>query len=166
MTKTLILIRHSKTENRDSSLADFNRSLTDEGRSDSMKMGNFLLQSGIVPDLIVTSSAVRAYETSTILADVFKTDKENIIATRQLYYSTAKTILDQICGLNDTINCLMVVAHNPGISDLSRGLSSGKSSYMENTQVILIEFDIKNWFQIDGQKIISFRSLKPNEITL
>jgi phosphohistidine phosphatase len=164
MNKTLILVRHSKAENRNSSLNDFDRSLTEEGKSDTVKMGNFLLNAGIVPDFIITSSAVRAYETASIFADVFKTDTKNIKSTRNLYYCSAKTLLDQIYGLPETINCLLVVSHNPGISDLTRGLSAGKSFYMDNTQVTFLTYDIKHWYQVGEVKPARFESYTLREI--
>jgi phosphohistidine phosphatase len=164
MIKTLILVRHSKAENRDSSVNDFERSLTVEGKTDSMKLANFLLKAGIKPDFIVTSSAARAFETAIIFAEVLKTGEKNIMATRKLYYCSAKTVLDQIYGLPETINCLMVVAHNPGISDLTRGLSSGRAFFMENTQVIILEYNIEQWYQIDDIKPSKFENFTISDI--
>jgi phosphohistidine phosphatase len=164
MIKTLILVRHSKAQNRESSVNDFERSLTTEGKADSIKMANFLIKTGIKPDLIVTSSAERAFETAMLFADIFKTPEKDITATRKLYYCSAKTILDQIYGLPKTVDCIMIVAHNPGISDLNRGLSSGKSFFMDNTQVTILEYNMEYWYQIDEQKPVTFRSQRPLEI--
>jgi phosphohistidine phosphatase len=66
MIKTLILIRHSKAENRKHAAIDIDRPLTEEVKVDSYKMANFLLKSGIKPDLILSSSATRASQTSEI----------------------------------------------------------------------------------------------------
>lgn len=164
MIKTLILVRHSKAENRVSTVNDFKRQLTAEGKSDSGKMANFLLNAGIVPDLIVTSASTRAHETAMIFAEIFKTDRKNILSTRTLYYCSAKTILDQIYVLPESIGCVLVVAHNPGISDLNIGLSAGKFFYMENTQVTILQYEMDHWFQVDEQKPLTFRSMKPSEI--
>lgn len=164
MIRTLILVRHSKAENRHSSSKDFDRSLTDEGKSDSMKMGNFLLKSGIIPDFIITSPAIRTYQTASIFANIFKIDSNNISTPGILYYCSAKATLDQIYGLPETINNLLVVAHNPGISDLSRGLSEGRSSYMDNTQVIFLTYNIEHWHQVGEIKPSKFESFSLKEI--
>ncbi|MBA4321990.1 MAG: histidine phosphatase [Odoribacter sp.] len=164
MTKTLILVRHSKAESRDNSVNDFERSLTMEGKADSKKMATFLLVAGIKPDFIVTSSAVRALETATIFAEILTTPAEKLIPTRKLYYCSAKTILDQIYRLPETLDCILVVAHNPGISDLTRGLSSGRGFFMDNTQVTILEYNMEHWYQIDEQKPVTFISQKPLEI--
>jgi phosphohistidine phosphatase len=152
MIKRLILVRHSKAQNRESSLSDFERSLTDEGKADSKKMAEFLKNADIKPDLMITSSAARAFETTMIFDEVLKTGEKNILPVRKLYYCSAKTILDQIYCLPETIACILVVAHNPGISDLTRGLSSGKFFYMDNTQVTVLEFKMEHWYQIDEIK--------------
>ena len=165
MIKTLILVRHGKAENREKSINDFKRSLTSEGKADSIKMANYLLNAGISPQFIVTSSAARAIETARIFADVLKTDKKNLFPTKTLYYSSAKTILDQICRLPETLLSVMVVAHNPGISDLNRGLSAGESFYMDNSQVTILEYEAEQWNQIDELKPITYTTKKPPEIT-
>jgi phosphohistidine phosphatase len=164
MKKTLILVRHSKAENRDGSVNDFNRALTAEGKSDSLRMADHLKKKGISPDLIITSSSARAYETAMMFANTFSTSEKNIYSTRKLYYCSAKTILDQLFGLKETINCVMVVAHNPGISDLTRGLSQGISFFMDNTQVSFMELDIEHWYQIDEIKPARFESFSLKNI--
>jgi phosphohistidine phosphatase len=158
MGKTLVLIRHSKAENRDHSVSDIDRQLTEEGRKDSIKMANLLLKSGIKPDLILSSSATRASQTTQIFAKVLKTQAKNLNLSRRLYYCSAKTILDLLDGLQDNINCVMVVAHNPGISDLVRGLSSGRIFYMDNTQVIIMEYEIDQWYQVGDHKPVVFQN--------
>ena len=164
MSKVLILVRHSRPESRVSSFKDFERSLTNEGISDSDKMARFLLDSGIIPDFILTSAAKRAIETSRIFAKTLKIGEKNIKSTRDLYYSSANSILDQINGISDTVNCLMIVAHNPGISELSNGLSSGRAFYLENTQVSLLEYEIDSWSRIKDEKPLKFKSITLEDI--
>jgi phosphohistidine phosphatase len=164
MSKVLILVRHSRPESRVSSFKDFERSLTNEGISDSDKMARFLLDSGIIPDFILTSAAKRAIETSRIFAKTLKIVEKNIKSTRDLYYSSANSILDQINGLSDTVNCLMIIAHNPGISELSNRLSSGRAFYLENTQVSLLEYEIDSWSRIKDEKPLKFKSITLEDI--
>ena len=166
MSKTLILVRHSIAENRSNSVSDINRPLTKEGRADSQKMANLLSKSRIKPDLIFSSSAIRASQTTEIFSTVLSIETKNIILSRKFYYCSAKTILDHIIGLPENIKCVLVVAHNPGISDLVRGLSSGRTSYMDNTHVIILEYDIDHWYQVADHKPSTFKSYRPIEITI
>lgn len=158
MAKTLILVRHSKAENRNNSVGDINRPLTEEGRADSHKMANLLLKSGIKPDLILSSSAARASQTTEVFSKVLKTETKDINISRKFYYCPAKTILDHIVGLPENIKCVLVVAHNPGISDLVRGLSSGRTFYMDNTHVIILVYDIDHWYQVVEHKPMVFKN--------
>jgi phosphohistidine phosphatase len=158
MSKTLILVRHSKAEISDSSSDDFDRSLTTEGKSESLKMAIFLQHAGIVPDFILSSSAFRAYETAMTFAEIFKTAEKNVLSTRILYYASAKKILEQIYDLPERINSLLIVAHNPGISDLSRRLSAGRSFFMDNTQVTFLEYEIDRWKKIENIEPSDFKS--------
>jgi phosphohistidine phosphatase len=123
-------------------------------------MANFLQKAGVKPDLILTSSAPRAMETSSIFAEILNIPENNITSIRTLYYSSAKTILDQIYGIPESVECILVVAHNPGISDLTRGLSSGKAFFMDNTQVSVFEYKMQHWYQIDENKPVAFQSHK------
>jgi phosphohistidine phosphatase len=158
MRKTLILIRHSNAESRDQSSGDINRPLTEEGRADSYKMANLILRSGIKPDLILASLAARASQTAIIFAEVLRTEAGCIKISRKFYYCPAQTIADNVSGLPDNIKCVIVVAHNPGISELARILSSGRVLYMDNTHVIILEFDIDHWHQFADRKPILFQS--------
>jgi phosphohistidine phosphatase len=161
MIKILILARHSKAEDRDNKGNDIDRPLTDKGKTDTFKIANLLLKSGTKPDLIQSSNAIRAVQTTKIFSEVLKIHKKHLDFTRKLYYSSSKTILDFIYSLPDTCNCAMIVAHNPGISDLVRGLTSGKIFFMENTHTVILEFDIKHWHQVNDYKPSSIKSYHP-----
>lgn len=156
MFKTLILIRHSKAENRTPSVSDFDRPLTEEGRADSLKMANLLLKSGYKPDFILGSSAVRASQTAEIFSKVLNIKDTSLL--RSLYYCSAKNIVDHIVGLPDKLECVIVIGHNPGISDLVRGLSSGRAFYLDNTHVIILEYEIDKWHQVGDNKPVVFQN--------
>jgi phosphohistidine phosphatase len=156
MFKTLILIRHSKAENRNPSVSDIDRPLTEEGRADSFKMANLLLRSGFKPDFILGSSAIRASQTVEIFSKVLNI--KDISLSRKLYYCSAKIIMDHIVGLPDNLECVIVVGHNPGISDLIRGLSSGRAFYMDNTHIIILEYEIEQWHQVGNNKPVVFQN--------
>ena len=162
MTRTFILVRHSKAEDRNNLKNDTDRPLTAEGIADTFKMADTLLNSGIKPDTILASTAERAIHTARIFMEVLNIPESDLIVTGKLYYSSAKTILDQVFGLPDTVNCVMCVAHNPGISDLARSISAGRVFFMGNTQMVIARYDIDQWHQMRGQKPGSFSSYKPD----
>ena len=160
MTKTFLLVRHSKAEDRNNMTEDIDRPLSAEGIADSFKIADILLSSGIKPDMTLVSSARRTIHTARVFQKILNIDEKDLIISRNLYYSSSKTILNQIIDIAVTINCVMVVAHNPGISDLARRLSSGRVTFMENTQVVIFEYDIVQWNQLIDQKPVSIRSYR------
>lgn len=161
MIKTLILVRHSKAEERDNKGSDIDRPLTEKGKINTFKVANLLLNSGIKPDLMLSSTAIRAVQTTKIFSEVLKIHEKHLDFTGKLYYSSSKTILDFIYGLPDACDCVMMVAHNPGISDLVRGLTSGKIFFMENTHTVILEYNIEHWHQVDCFKPSSVQSYRP-----
>jgi phosphohistidine phosphatase len=158
MPKTLILVRHSKAEERGLKTADKDRKLTGKGIEDSSRMARFLFTRGINPDLILSSNAARARLTAEIFVKNLNLSEKNLKLSEKLYYSSAKTILDHIYVLNDKINTVLLVGHNPGISDLVKGLTSGRESFMENTQVVIFKYEIEEWHQLDEVNLIDFHS--------
>jgi phosphohistidine phosphatase len=162
MTKIFLLVRHSKAEDRNNITNDIDRPLSDEGIADSFQMATLLLNSGIIPDVILASSAARAIHTAHIFLQILNISEKKLIISENLYYSASKTILDQISDLPDTINCVMVVAHNPGISALVRSLSSGRANFMVNSQMAIMKFEIEKWHQLHEQKPVVFWTHKPD----
>src|ERR671929_1537335 len=61
--KTLLLMRHAKSNWDDASLRDFDRPLAERGRRDAPRMGRALMALDSAPDFIVSSPATRARET-------------------------------------------------------------------------------------------------------
>ncbi len=162
MSKTIILVRQGKAEDQSTRANDKERPLEPEGIADSIKMATILSSLGIKPGMILTSSADRAVHTARIFLKHLDINEKNLTITRNLYYSPAKGILDQIAGSPDEIGCIMVVAHNPGISELARNLTSGRVIYMGNTQMVIAEYELDNWNQLGEHKPVSFKSFRPD----
>jgi phosphohistidine phosphatase len=157
MAKTILLVRHSKPESR-TGLRDFDRGLNQQGISDSRKMAGFLKKSGLIPEILLTSSARRALETAGIFGEILEVDEKNIFSESKLYYSSPQTILEEITCQSDEISCVMVLAHNPGITELSRLLSHGEISFMTNTQVAVFFFETEKWSKTEELRPAGFKS--------
>lgn len=157
MPKTLVLVRHSKAEERSLKTGDINRSLTEKGLNDSIRMARFLLTRGLKPDLIISSSANRAAQTAEIFMQHMDISDKFLTLSGKLYYSSAKTILDYIYVTPDKANTVLIVGHNPGISELLKGLSAGRESFMENTQAAVFSYEIDHWHQLDEINLIDFQ---------
>jgi phosphohistidine phosphatase len=102
------------------------------------------------PSLIVTSSATRARRTASLVAKAIKYPAEFLQAEEDLYLASPETILEFVCGQEDNFSDLMIVGHNPGMTDLiNQILPSMNLANLPTSGVVAIDFDTKKWAEID-----------------
>lgn len=97
---------------------DHDRPLAERGLNDAPKMAKRLKKRGIKPDLILSSSAVRALETAKFFAKEFDYPKEKIVLESNLFHASPHSILKIIRMQKDSQNTILVFGHNPGLNDL------------------------------------------------
>ncbi len=149
--KTLFLIRHAKSSRDDPAMADKDRPLNDRGKRDAPKMGKRLAKRGVKPDLILSSSAVRALETAEIVAKEVDYKRKDILVDDRLYAVGAEELLDVIRKLGDEVERVMLIGHNPELTELAHRLSS-KITDMPTCAVAEFTFDAKAWATIGEDK--------------
>ena len=112
--KNLLLMRHAKSSWKDDSLEDHERPLKKRGRKDAKRIAKVILKHDLVPDLILSSSAVRSRETVDII--VKKLDYKNKVEfSDTLYMGEPQDFIDALCNLPNEHNTVMIVGHNPGL---------------------------------------------------
>ncbi len=117
----LLLLRHGHAEAA-STHGDAARQLSRHGQKDIRKVARQAAADGFLPDLALCSSAVRTRETAELFLANLPTPVE-LVVLPQLYLCGWKTIWDEAAALLDTFDRVLVVGHNPGISDLASRLS-------------------------------------------
>lgn len=148
--KTLLLLRHAKSDWDDSSLRDFDRPLAARGERDAPRIGKALRKRGILPDLIISSPAARAKATIEAVTRAAKMNLE-IRFDKVVYGASSPELMSLIQGLPDTNSCLLLVGHNPGFEDLV-GRLSGSHERMPTAALACIEFQIDRWEGVnDGE---------------
>ena len=124
--KKLLIIRHAKSDWRDAyDIQDIDRSLKVRGVNDTYKMGERLQKRSISPDLLLSSSGIRALHTAVIMARTFNDCQEKIQVTPNLYHASATNILHEIQQVNNQVNTLFLFTHNPGINTFASNFISG-----------------------------------------
>ena len=108
----LILLRHGKAE-RANVGGDFERGLTERGRSDAALMGRVLAQAGLVPDLALVSAAKRTRQTWQATGAVFPQAVAEI--QPRLYGASGEQIAQAVEDAADQASTVIVVGHNPGL---------------------------------------------------
>jgi phosphohistidine phosphatase len=148
--KTLLLLRHAKSSRDDPSLPDFDRPLEQRGRRDAPRMGNLLKERGPLPDLIISSPAVRARETLEAFASSARLDL-TFQFDESIYGATSAELLKVIRHINKKSSCVLLVGHNPGFEDLLSRLT-GTHRNMPTAALACIEFQINKWDDIEDGK--------------
>jgi phosphohistidine phosphatase len=116
--KRLLLLRHAKAVPATDPLVDINRPLADRGERDARRIGERLRQQGPRPALILASPAERALRTAQLVADMMDYPNDAIAQDRRLYLAEPAAIVEIIAGQDDAIGILLVVGHNPGLTEL------------------------------------------------
>ncbi len=145
--KSLLLLRHAKSSWKNTRLADHDRPLNKRGRRDAPRMGRLLREEGVVPDLIITSTAERALSTAEAVASAGGYENE-IKYTRQLYHGWIGTFIEVINSILDDYDRVMLVGHNPGMEEFVEQLT-GQSVRMPTAALAYIELPIERWQQLD-----------------
>ena len=115
--KTLLILRHAKSSWDDPGLRDHDRPLNRRGKRDAPRMGRLIADRDLIPDRIVSSTAVRARTTAALAAAEFDHDVE-IETTRDLYGAHPDGYIEVAEERGGAAERLMVVGHNPGITAL------------------------------------------------
>ena len=144
--KTLFLMRHAKSSWDDPSLADFDRPLNERGIRNAPFMGELMRREGLVPDVIVSSPAMRA-RTTAELAKQAGNFTAGIVFDGRIYEASANALREVASGIDDSHASGMLVGHNPGMENFVRYLT-GRVEPMPTSALAVIELDISRWADI------------------
>jgi phosphohistidine phosphatase len=145
--KTLILVRHAKSSRDDPALPDKDRPLDDRGKRDAPKMGNRLAKRDVNPDLILSSPTRRALTTAEIIAKKLDYRHKDIVVDDRLYAGAVDDLLNVIHKLGDKLERVMLVGHNPTLTELAHRLSR-EITHLPTCAVAEFKFDATSWADV------------------
>jgi len=151
--KKLILLRHAKSSWKDLSINDFDRPLNKRGNRDVSIMANEFLKKNIKLDVIISSSAKRTLDTAKVFAKALGFGS-NILENDDLYEASSYEILKCINHIDNIYNNVLIVCHNPGITNLANYLSDFLIENIPTTGIVGFSFD-DDWKEIK-EKSCSF----------
>ena len=120
--KKITLLRHGDSLFQDSSVNDWSRPLSPEGEKECHDVAKFIKDCHPLPSKIISSNARRTIETVKILLEKNKWDSEILNVDKELYLASANLLTEKIQSQSESINDLIIVGHNPGLSELSSSL--------------------------------------------
>jgi len=143
--KTLLLIRHAKSDWNDPSLDDIDRPLNERGKKDAPTMAHRLLDKKIVIDAFISSPAKRARKTAYIFASVYKRDKDDIIFRSELYGAAEDVFYDVILTADNQFESIAIFSHNPGLTDFANLLTDQRIDNIPTCGIFAIKVDAGTW---------------------
>jgi phosphohistidine phosphatase len=160
--KTLYLLRHAKSSWDDQNLSDFDRPLNERGVSIAQFMGETLAQRGLIPDVIVSSPAKRAIQTST-LAKESGGFGAPIRLEERIYEASPQALLQVTRAIRGEREAAMLVGHNPGMEGFI-ALLTDCHERMPTAAVAVIETDLENWADLEPGSGKLICVLRPNDL--
>lgn len=152
--KTLSLIRHASSGSDEMSLSDRARPLDPRGERDLAQLARTCAGMQNRPDLIVSSPAVRALTTARAIAEGFGQRGEDIRVDDRIYAGSARALLSIVDRLDNSLDHVIIVGHNPELSELGQHLGSGISS-LPTCSMATLEFDTRSWSEVPRLKAMS-----------
>ena len=122
-SRKLVLLRHAKAETP-GELPDFERQLTERGRSDAGAAGAWLAAQNLSPDLVLCSSATRTRQTWHGVAVALsqaapEADAPEVRYEDGLYHGGRTEVVDLLRAVPEAVETVLIIGHNPTISDVS-----------------------------------------------
>jgi phosphohistidine phosphatase len=153
--KTLLLLRHAKSDWSDPQLGDLDRPLSKRGKRDAPRVGQLLRDEDLIPNLIITSTAKRARKTveAMIRAGIYA---GKIQEAKALYLAGPDAYIRVLRAVPDKYPRVMVVGHNPGLEDFVTQLT-GLTTPLPTAALAQVDLPITRWRELgeetDGQLV-------------
>jgi len=143
--KALTIVRHAKSSWNEPGLSDRERPLNKRGERDAPVMGKRIADAGIRPSLILSSPANRAWTTAQVIAEQLAYPAEFLQREKDLYLASLNDLLDVVVAQDEGFNSLMIVGHNPGLTDFVNYLSPGLTNNLPTAGVVSVNIDQDHW---------------------
>jgi phosphohistidine phosphatase len=161
--KTLLILRHAKSSWKYEDLPDHERPLNRRGTTDAPRMGGMLLDAGLTPDRIVSSTAVRAQTTARLVAEACAFERA-VDLREDLYLSGPTTYLRTLRQLPAAVDRVMIVGHNPDVEELVH-LLTGRAVRMPTAALAHVELALGDWSELNENAPGSLRKLwRPRDL--
>jgi phosphohistidine phosphatase len=112
-------------------------------------MGKHLSRLEITPETIFSSPALRALATARLISEELDISPNDVEIMDKLYTFDFMQLLDVINSLPKKLDYVMIVGHNPAMTDLTNYLSGSKIDNVPTCGVVVLKFSPTSWKKID-----------------
>ena len=159
--KRLTLMRHANAQWKDPQISDFDRPLNRRGTSEAEAMSRRLIELKLIPTTVLTSSARRAQQTADIVARELGIPPRHSRTDEGLYLAAAADILRVIRTTGPRIPHLMIIGHNPGITELANLLAPTSRIDLATAAMCSLTFDARSWADVKAGNLRDTQSESP-----
>ena len=143
--KTITIFRHAKSSFKDAGLSDHERPLNKRGQRDAPIMAERIQKAGIRPSLILSSPAVRAWTTAKEMARQIAYPVEFLQRDELLYHAGVQRIIEVLSRQDVGFNSIMIVGHNPGLTEFANYLVPGLTHNIPTSGVVSVQIETEDW---------------------
>ena len=147
--KTLILVRHAKSDWTEIGLSDSERPLNERGKKDAPEMAKRLKKKGLKIDVFVSSPAKRALRTARYFAEAFDEKKDDIQVEKTLYGALPSQFEQVVAAFKDKDDIVALFSHNPGITEYVNTLCSVHTDNMPTCSIFAVQAEVDSWTEFD-----------------
>ena len=158
--KELILLRHAKS-NRNYEVADIDRPLATTGMSRMSKVAIQYKELFNDVDCVFSSPANRALHTATIMMNKLQLPFHKLNVDGALYTFDSDDIIDYVFALDDALDKVVLVGHNPAFTFTLNHFSNAGISHMRTAGLAKVSFDVNSWTDVNKG---AFELGQPNDI--
>lgn len=133
-------------------MSDFDRSLSDRGKNDLINMSARLRNRSFNPQLVYCSPAKRTRKTWDALASELVWEAHLVEFADDLYLASLQMLLKKCSEVSKEVNRLLVISHNPGLTDLVNVCSHAHLDNLPTCGMAQIRFPFDHWEYIGSQK--------------
>lgn len=148
MAKQLIVVRHGKSDQGVYGMSDFDRTLNHRGNKNAHEMAERMIHKGIVPELVVSSPALRALSTAKHFADVLGLPHQRIQLEPTVYEANTTALVKVISRFDNDYSRIALFGHNPGLTELLNYLADAKIYNLPTAGVAVIDFPFDDWMMV------------------
>jgi phosphohistidine phosphatase len=139
--------RHAKSSWKHADLSDHDRPLNKRGKRDAPRLREHLKNEHLVPDAVISSTAIRARATAKAVAKASGYKRE-IIFNQSLYEAGPRAYFDVLHVLSDDYDRVLIVGHNPGLEELVEMLT-GEIHIMPTCSLAHVKLNVGTWLDTD-----------------
>jgi len=141
-------MRHAKSS-WEHDVIDFDRPLKKRGENDALLISNYLKNRFLEPDLILSSSALRAKKTANIFIENLDLKSINFELKKELYDFSGNELLNVIKFCPDSIDKLMIFGHNNALTNFVNTYGDKRIENVATSGFVEIHYNIDSWKKIN-----------------